>query len=116
MWIMRFLIADPYVNVSIPLTDVLKHSFPSVEHRVQEILSPVKSLLPLILERNIGVNFVGLCLEAMGEGFALEGAGGIDSLNGEFVRPLKRMCRVIGLDCLAGGQRMVFGGLDHIIR
>lgn len=59
---------------------------------------------------------MGLCLEAMGEGFALEGAGGVDSLDGEFIGPLERMRCAVGLDGLAGGQWMVFGGFDHIIR
>lgn len=116
MRVMWFLVADPYVNIPIPLTDVLKHSFSAVEHRVQEILPPVESLLPLVLERHSGIDFVGLRLEAMGEGFALEGAGGVDSLDGEFIGPLERMRCAVGLDGLAGGQWMVFGGFDHIIR
>lgn len=116
MRIVRFLIADPYVNVSIPLTDVFKHSFPTVEHRVQKVFSPVESLLPLVLERHSYVCFVWLCQQPMGESFALESAGGVDSLDGELVGPLERMRRVSGLDGLAGGQRMVFCDFDHIIR
>lgn len=116
MRIMRLLIADPDVNIPIPLTNVLKHGFSSIEHRVQDIFSPVESLLPLILERHSNVSFVWFCLQSKSEGFALERSGGVYGLDGEFVGSLERMRGVVRLDGLTGGQRMIFADLDHIIR
>lgn len=101
MRIVRFLIADPHVNISVPLTDILKHSFSSIEHRIQKVLSSVEVFLPLVLERHCSIRPMWFCLKSMSEGLTLESTGGVDGLNGEFVGSLEWMGSGVGLDDLA---------------